>query len=157
MRGRQAELLALALSALFTVSLSGPVGAIDDQMLTKKVAETIAKVRTADTVTTRTKHAAKLVPLIAKIGPEKIDDGTISNLISLLDAPDDSVRFYVAGALGILGPRAKAAVPKLLQLLPAADCLQGTLTSADAIRQALTRMGVTPPPPAKCRTEDSGR
>jgi endonuclease YncB( thermonuclease family) len=157
MRRRHGELLAVAIGALMAVTLPGRVGAIGDQMSNKQIAETIAKVRAGDTVTIRTKHAEQLAVLIAKIGPKGIDDKTLSNLLSLLDAPDDSVRAFVAAALGTLGPRAKAAIPKLEQLLPAADCLQGTLTSADAIRQALTRMGVTPPPPAKCKTTGGPR
>ena len=75
-----------------------------------------------------------------------VTDSTVADLIALLDEPDDSVRAFVAGALGNL--HAKAAIPKLLALLPTADCLEGTLTSARPIRSALERMGVNPPAPS---------
>ncbi|MGC8724907.1 MAG: hypothetical protein ACP5VF_13715, partial [Acidobacteriota bacterium] len=63
------------------------------------------------------------------------------------------VRMWVAGTLGMMGPRAKAAAPKLLALLPAADCEKGDLTSSATIRPALELMGVKPPPfnPKNCK------
>ena len=74
----------------------------------------------------------------------------MADITSLLDSPDDSVRFWVAAALGNLGPAAKAAAPKLLAMLPKADCINGAITSASGIRYALTKMGIKPPPPPKC-------
>jgi HEAT repeat protein len=94
----------------------------------------------------RTEAAEHLAELTRGINPKSVDDKTVADMVSLLDAPDDSVRAWVAAALGHLGRRAKVAVPKLLALLPEADCLQGDLTSAASIRPALSRMGVKPPP-----------
>jgi hypothetical protein len=65
----------------------------------------------------------------------------------MLDSPDDSVRYWVATALGNLGPTAKAAVPKLQEMLPKADCINGAITSASGIRYAQIKMGIKPPPP----------
>lgn len=112
---------------------------------------TIANVKTSETVNERTAAAENLARLAKKISRKEITEQTIADLISLLDSPDDSVRFWVAAALGSLGPPAKAAIPKLLALLPKADCLDGAITSASGIRYALKQFGVTPPPPPNCR------
>jgi hypothetical protein len=53
-------------------------------------------------------------------------------------------------ALGNLGPVAKSAVPKLQEMLPKADCINGAITSASGIRYALIKMGIKPPPRPKC-------
>lgn len=81
------------------------------------------------------------------MNPNAVPGQTVTDLISLLDIPDDSVRYWVARSLGNLGPRAKAAIPQLQRLLAEVDCIQGTKTSASGIRFALTQMGVTTPPP----------
>ena len=123
------------------------------KQLIAQLTETIAKVREMDGPSTaRTNEAEHLSQLTKKINPEKVDDKTLADLVSLLDTSDDSVRGWVAGALGNLGPRAKVAVPKLLKILPEVDCLNVSLSSAPAIRVALKRIGVKPPPPPTCET-----
>jgi hypothetical protein len=102
-------------------------------------------------VNARTDAAERLARLTEKIDRKEITEQIVADLTSLLDSPDDSVRFWVAAALGNLGPYATAAIPKLQELLPRADCLNGSLTSASAIRHALKEMGVTPPPPPNCK------
>lgn len=116
----------------------------------EQLKETIAKVRMGKTVDSRTHAAEHLASLTQKLDSKDIREETIVDLMSLLDSPDDSVRFWVATALGNLGPSAKAAIPKLEKLLLESNCLNGAVTSAGAIRHALTQMGVTPPPPSKC-------
>jgi hypothetical protein len=123
-----------------------------DPMSKKQLTETIAKVRTGGTSMARTEAAEHLAELTRGISPNKVDDKTIADLVSLLDTSDDSVRYWVAASLGNLGPRARIAVPKLQKTLAAVDCLQGSKTSASGIRFALTRMGVTPPPLPTCGT-----
>ena len=113
-------------------------------------AETIARIRTGETSTIRTDNAANLAAFTRSIDPKKVDDATLREIVSLLNTDDDSVRFWVAASLGNLGPRARIAVPTLLNLLRKVDCLEGDLTSAGAIRLALTRIGETPPPEPKC-------
>jgi hypothetical protein len=115
-----------------------------------QIKETIMRVRTGGTVDARTDAAEHLAQLARKADPKVVDDETINEMISLLDSPDDSVRAWVAAALGYLGPRAKSAIPKLLSILPLSDCLTVSLSSAPAIRLAITRMGETPPPPPNC-------
>ena len=98
----------------------------------------------------RTEAAEDLADLTQDISRKEVTDALVDDLISLLDSPDDSVRYWIAIALGNLGPAAKAAVPKLEEMLPKADCISGTVTSASGIRYALIKMGVKPPPPPKC-------
>lgn len=126
------------------------VNASSGSSLTEQLKEAISKVRMGSSVDSRTHAAEHLASLTQKLDREDVREQTIQDLISLLDSPDDSVRFWVAGALGNLGPSAKAAIPKLEKLLPEADCINGVITSAGAIRHALTQLGATPPPPPKC-------
>jgi hypothetical protein len=118
-----------------------------EKQLTEQLTETVAKVRTGTTPAARTESAQHLAELTHGIDPKEIDDGTISDLVSLMDLSDDGVRYWVARSLGNLGPRAKVAIPKLKGILTEVDCLQGSKTSASGIRFALGRMGVKPPPP----------
>ena len=92
-----------------------------------------------------------LAHLIRRTKPDQVDDRTIADIESLLDSSNDYIRFWAAAALGELGPRAKIALPKLLQLLPVVDCLQGDLTSASAVRRALMRIGAVKPPFPSCK------
>ena len=116
----------------------------------EQIKVTMAKVRCDKTVDARTEAAEHLASLTQSFSSKEVTDALVSDLISLLASPDDSVRYWVARALGNLGPAAKAAVPKLEEMLPKADCINGAITSASGIRYALIRLGVKPPPPAKC-------
>lgn len=118
--------------------------------LKRQLSETMAKIRNEKTLTSRTEAAEHLAPLTRGINPNKVDDSTLTEMLSLLDTQEDSVRAWVAASLGHLGPRAKVAIPRLLKLLAEVDCLQGSLTSAPFIRVALKRMGEIPPPPPNC-------
>jgi hypothetical protein len=122
-------------------------GANDTRIL-KELRETISKVRTMSGPSiVRANVAEHLSQLTEKIDPKKVDDNTLRNLISLLDTSDNSVRIWVAGALGHLGPRAKMAVPALMRFMREEDCpelVAGVPT--DAARVALKRIGVTLPP-----------
>jgi hypothetical protein len=126
----------------------------DDPVIKARLEETIAKVREEKPSLARTAEAEHLAELTHRIKPASVDDATVADMVSLLGIPDDSVRGWVAAALGNLESRAKeVAAPKLLALLPEADCLQGDLTSAASIRPALRRMGVKSPPfnPQDCK------
>src|ERR1044072_716693 len=121
--------------------------AMPTKQLKKQLLEMMAKVRNGKTSTSRTEAAEHLAMLTRGINPHKVDDTILTEMVSLLDTKEDSVRAWVAASLGNLGTRAKEAVPRLLKVLPEVDCLRGSLTSASAIRLALERMGETPPPP----------
>ncbi len=113
----------------------------------------IAEVRKGPSSTDRYYTAMNLAELIEKIDPKWVSDKTIEELIDLLDIPDHGVHGWVAGSLGIIGPRAKAAIPKLMGLLPEVDRLKGEWTPAQTIRIAITRIGGTPPPKEETKTE----
>lgn len=121
------------------------------RQLTEQLTITIAKVQTSGPSMARTEAAQHLAELTRRVDPKKVDDKTIGDLVSLLDTSEDSVRYWVATCLGYLGPRARIAIPKLQEILAEVDCLRASKTSAGAIRLALSRMGVKPPP-LKCGT-----
>jgi len=115
-----------------------------NQQLDSNLRSIIAEVRSEKSASARWDAGGRLTAMTFKARPGSVTDATVSDLINLLDDPDDGVRLCVAAALGNL--KAKAAVPKLLSLLPTVDCLEGTLTSARVIRYALKKMRVKPPP-----------
>jgi HEAT repeat protein len=98
----------------------------------------------------RTRAAEHVASLTQKLRREEITDALVAEIATLLDSPDDSVRYWAAVALGHLGSAAKAAAPKLERMLPDADCINGAITSASGIRYALISMGIKPPPAPKC-------
>ena len=118
--------------------------------LKRQLSETMTNIQNGKTSTSRTEAAQHLATLTRGINPNKVDDSTLIEMLSLLDTQEDSVRAWVAASLGHLGPRAKVAIPRLLKLLAEVDCLRGSLTSAPFIRVALKRMGEIPPPPPNC-------
>lgn len=149
---KSAKLCFPVIACALICSLFGTGYATGDAVSQRQIKRAIAEVRMGKSSTARTEAAEHVAGLTRRIDPKRVDDTILAELISLLDSPEDSVRAWVAAALGNLGTRAKvAAVPKLLALLPEADCLRGSLTSAPAIRLALARMGETPPRP-KCGT-----
>ena len=150
MRGmRSISLVWLAL-----IALSPGLAAQRRSPLTKELriqlSETMAKIRNGETSNSRTDAAEHLATLTRGINPDTVDDAILTEMVSLLDTQEDSVRAWVAASLGHLGRRAKVAVPRLQKLLAEVDCLRGSLTSAPFIRVALKRIGVVPPPPPKC-------
>lgn len=123
---------------------------VDPVAWRQRIAEDIAKIRTSDSPVVREKAAMRVRYLIFWLGPEQIGDGTMTELVSLLDIPDQAVCDGVTGALGGLGRRAKAnAAPKLQTLLAEVDCRKENMDSAQVIRESLDRMGVKVPP-KKC-------
>jgi hypothetical protein len=119
--------------------------------LLQQVQKTITKVRTYKTVDGRTGAAERLAGLTRKISSKDVTKALVTDITSLLDSPDDSVRYWVAMALGNLGPAARAAIPKLQEMLPKAACVDGVITSASGIREALMKMGIKSPfPSPKC-------
>lgn len=147
---------ALFITACAMMWLVTPAGAAhpkkDDSKLLKQIRETIAKIRATKGPTSmaRTDAAEDLSDLTSRIDPTDVDGKTLEHMASLLDTSDYSVIGWVAGALGNLGPRAKVVAPKLLTILPKLDCLNLDLNPEGAIRLALKRMGVSPPPKPKC-------
>ena len=136
----------LLLAVLF-LFLAGAADAGVDPVLNTKLEAAIATVRAMAPSRARFDAAEQLEDLVRKVPPSSVSDSSVNDLVSLLDDSDDVVRFFAAAALGHLGRRAKIAGPKLLALLPEADCEDGPVTSARSIRPALKRMGVKKLPP----------
>lgn len=146
------RVLFFTICAVLATSQIGIANPKADAALMNELTQTIAKVRTAESLAARTEAAEHLSHLTTRIKPKRVDDKTLADLESLLDTSEDPVRLWVAASLGNLGPRARGAAPKLLKILPEVDCLEVSLSSAPVIRVALKRMGVTPPPP-NCASE----
>ena len=136
--------LCLALLAAGVAQAGGEPASID------QIKDNIAKARSDKSLVARTEAAENLATLTKRISSKEVTGKLVTDLIYLLDSPDDSVRYWVAIALGNLGPRAKAAVPKLQEMLPRVDCINGAVTSADGIRYALVKMGIKPASSPKC-------
>src|ERR1700680_2449973 len=102
------------IASVWIVLLSGTAHAKDDHMskrqLKEQLTETMRMIRTGESSNARTDAAEHLADLTRGIDPKLVDKGTIADLVSLLDVPEDSVRYWVAACLGNLGPRAKGAV-----------------------------------------------
>src|SRR5215467_9323101 len=125
---KPAALLLILLSAVSGIAQANRGPAL------KNIKDTITEAGSEKTVGARTNAAEHLARLTKQIGSKEITNALVIDIMSLLNSPDDSVRYWVARALGNLGPAAKAAVPKLEELLPKADCISGTKTSASGIR-----------------------
>jgi hypothetical protein len=147
------ELIASASAVLLCATAHAQAGNMSKRQITEQISKTMKKVRIGKSSVARTDAAEHLSKLTEGIDPKKIDDTTIANMVSLLDTSEDSVRYWVACALGNLGTRAKIAIPKLQQILAEVDCLQQSMNSASGIRFALEQMGVTPVPPSNCEAK----
>ena len=143
------------LTGLYVVIFAVPPGAgyISGQpALVDQLKDAIKTVRT-NSMSSRARYEAekRLASLTSQVLPKNVDDATLADLISLLDITDDSVRGWVAVSLGNLGVRARPAIPKLLAILAEVEnCKFNSLSSAAAIRPALSRMGEKPPPEPQC-------
>jgi HEAT repeat protein len=144
--------LVVLVGATLAAWAAGQANVKRDADIVKELSDAISKVRTTTTSSSRTRIALSLTDLTRKINPNDIDDETLTNLVSLLDTWDDSVRDAVALSLGNLGPRAKSALPKLLEALSEVDCLWIDASAAADIRNAIKRIGSQPPPAPKCET-----
>ena len=136
------------LTLMATTTCSALTG--NDARLAKQIQGTIEKIKgmKGPPSMARTDEAEHLADLTKRIVPTKVDDSTLKSLISLLDcAPDDSVRLWVAVAIGNLGPRASPAVPPLLRHIGEITCSPFiSRTPAATPRFTLKRIGVKPPP-----------
>lgn len=149
MKMRFSRLFSVALCFVLS-AVAGVAQASGGPALVNQIKETMVKVRSDKTVNARTEAAEHLASLTQKMPGKEVTEAIVTDMTSLLDSPDDSVRYWVATALGNLGPAAKPAAPKLEEMLPKADCINGAITSASGIRYALIKMGIKPPPPPKC-------
>ncbi len=126
------------------------IGTLNAQRrLTIQVAESVESVRRGDDASARTDAAERLFELTRGERSRGLGNDSISEIASLLDWPEDSVRYWVARSLGNFGPRGRLAIPKLKNVLSQVECLRGSKTSASGVRFALKQMG-EPTPHSKC-------
>lgn len=103
----------------------------------------VKTIHTEDSRRARTKQVVELSEWVSKHSAQ-VSQADIDALTLLLSDDDDAVRGWTAGALGILGERARSAAPDLQNALRDRPCEYRPLMSAAAIRLALTRMGIQP-------------
>lgn len=146
------NVLLLMITCALMTPISGLPDKGNDSALLKEIQKTITDIhKMRGTTQEHLIEAKRLATLTKKIDPNAIDDKTLKNLTSLLNEPEDSVRFWVTVSIGNLGPRAKEAVPALLKDIREMDCTLGEVTSAGSARVALKRIGVAPPPLTNCK------
>lgn len=126
----------------WSTSMAGEAG------FATNLAKAVADLETAPTIWDRelAGRALKTAVGSADADREELDPILIARIIALMNTDEDNVRIYVASVLGWIGPRAKAAVPRSLEVLPEVDCVRASLNSSPVIRQAMEKMGVAPPP-----------
>lgn len=95
--------------------------------------------------TRRIQDAEGLATWAISSTPRQVSDADIDALARLMRDSDDSIRLWIADALGQLGPSASRAMPALVQALKERPCANAPATSAGAIRVAIQRMGGVPP------------
>ncbi len=93
----------------------------------------VAGIAEADSLKLRLDRAQRLSERVNK-HPDEVSLTDVDALASLLSAPDDGVRFWIAGTLGTLGVRANSAVPQLQTALQQRPCEKTPMNSASAIR-----------------------
>lgn len=127
-----------------TLSTAGSSTAQDNSQLNRRVQAQIWKIEKLKPSLDRFDAGDELANLTFNVPANTISNSTVLDLMSLLDNSDDTVRLFAAVALGNI--QARVAIPKMLAMLPKADCIRGTVTSADSIRAALEKMKVWLPP-----------
>ena len=145
------NVIRLFVCGISTMLLLSTVKCSDQDIVVKELRETIAQIPGMKRMSIDRANAGERLGLLTtKVEAQKVDDDTLAALISLLDISDNSVRIWAAIALGNLGSRASSASTKLLQVLPEVDCVEGAVSPGAAIRHALKRIGITPPPRQNC-------
>jgi PBS lyase HEAT-like repeat len=99
-------------------------------------------IRNERSVNARTEDARNLADQVRR-NELAVSNADIKLLVDMLSDRDDSVRYWIAMALGYIGPRAQPAVPALEKALQEVQCVHASKTSADAMRLALTKIGAT--------------
>jgi hypothetical protein len=97
-------------------------------------------IKAESTVTPRTKQAQELADLVRKEARQIAPKRVVRALGGLMEDRDDSVRYWIATALGYLGPQAAAAIPALEKALKEIEQRPADKTSESAIRLALKRI-----------------
>ncbi|MFI4968351.1 MAG: hypothetical protein ACHQAU_06435 [Gammaproteobacteria bacterium] len=147
------KLFSVVVCSMLFAPLSSAAYSRDETVSLKQVQEAVTQVATMkDQVLWQSGTGPNLDNLTKRIDPKKVDDKTLEDMESLLDSDNDLIRYWGAIAIGNLGPRAKPAIPKLLKVFHTVDCLNGPITSANAILYAFEHIGVKSPERTCMRT-----
>jgi hypothetical protein len=145
--------IAATATTILLVALMPPATSAEPAVrsLNQQLAAMISAVR-AESDSSKQELAARKIPqLINGADLGQIDAGTLEDLASLLDIPNDEVRRWVATTLGMFENRARFAVPKLMTLLSQIDCPNvRERNSAGAVRFAIQSISGRNPPPVVC-------
>lgn len=142
------RILAVVLVSTFALLLTGGSVSASPGLTRAKmgqISRAIRDVRRGATFESRVDAAERLANVTEGIDSMFIPPAVVDDIRELLDSPSDPVRYWAAMALGHLGSAAEAAIPELLKILPAAECVDGVITSASGIRYALMKLKAWPP------------
>jgi hypothetical protein len=138
--------LACLLTAALQVSSTTLNAADKSDAVTAKIEEMIKDIK-ADNSWHRMEQAQRLMGFLLQQDQsvvQSLDDEAIDDIAALLSDDDDGVRLWAAGALGLIGPRAKRAIPALERALKNAELPPGAAVtgvwSGSAIQIALNRI-----------------
>ena len=102
----------------------------------------VERIKAEPAITRRTGQAEALSDVVWKKAGKPAPRRAIRALAGMMEDRDDSVRYWMAMALGYLGPQAADAIPALEKALEEIEGRRGSKTSESAIRLALKRIGV---------------
>ena len=100
------EIVKIGFSRLFSITLcvvlttlAGTAQVTQESALIEQIKQTMARVQASKTVDAKTEAAEHLASLTRKIDRKEVTEALVIDLTSLLDAPNDSVRFWLVTAL----------------------------------------------------------
>jgi HEAT repeat protein len=146
---RQRVLQTLPLVTIFILFVSVHSTFARSSAPQRQVVQAIRVFRSAKGAIARDNAARQLRDVVFAADPKTIDDETIHAMASLLQSREESVRYWIAEALGHFGVRAKFAVPQLRAILDERECMIAETSSVGMIRDTLERIG-EPAPQRKC-------
>jgi hypothetical protein len=123
-----------------------PAGGTDEWQPVLRLVEKLKGEPTVTPRPARTDEAEQLADLVKARRDATVPQGVIRALADLMTDRDDSVRYWVAMALGFLGPQAVEAVPALQDALNRIGEHPAETTSLSGILFALERINATTPP-----------
>jgi hypothetical protein len=134
--------LVLAAVLLMTPAVRGEAPKCERscRMALEEIASMVDKIRAEVNVDARTDKAEKLVELVEKDPRRPYSSSLVMRVAGLLEDPADSVRYWVATALGFMGPQASGALPQLERALALVKDSSASKTSESAIELAIKRI-----------------
>jgi hypothetical protein len=134
---------------VFALLMSGQIATARVPNSEQRIVRAIERVRSAKGANAKVDAAQQLRNLVLATDAASIDDGTIHSVASLLDFNNEAIRYWIAGALGHFGTRARFAAPRLRAILAERECVVAETSSVSMVRDTLERIG-EPAPARKC-------